>query len=471
MALFILYNNPYNIDMTLKELRISKGIKQETASKICHVPLRTYKRYENDASYEGSFKYNQMYELINNCLSIEENKISNKSLKIAIAGIGYVGLSLAVLLSQDNEVTITDIIKDKIDLVNQKKSPFSDSDIEHYLKNKKLHLLATYSDEKAYEDKDIVIIATPTDFNPLTNSFNTNAVTSVIELVNNVNKSALVVIKSTIPIGFTKEMRERYPKLNIVFSPEFLREGRALYDNLYPSRIIVGSDHLTNKVKVFGNLLERHAKNLNKTIYMSSSEAEAVKLFSNAYLAMRVAYFNELDSYAKKKGLDTANIIKGMSRDSRIGDYYNNPSFGYGGYCLPKDSEQLQNSFIDIPNNNLIKAIVDSNQSRKEYIADDIINEAITISGKSKEDIVIGIYSLAMKSGSDNYRSSASVDVMNLLIDKGVKVIVFDKNYQKSVANLEYFKQNSDLIITNRYNDALKDVKEKVYTRDIYTRD
>ena len=457
--------------MNLKEIRISKGLTQLEASKIVLIPLRTYKRYENDESYQKSFKYEQIIKVLSDYSDKPDKKEASKQLKIAIAGIGYVGLSLGVLLSEKNEVTITDVIKDKIDDINHKKSPFVDKDISYYFKHKSLNIHAEESNEEAYKNKDIVIVATPTNFDPNTNCFDTSSVLSVIDMVNKVNKNALVVIKSTIPIGFTDEMKNKYPKLNIVFSPEFLREGNALHDNLYPSRIIVGCDKVTKKVKTFANLLENNALNMNKTIFMTSSEAEAVKLFSNAYLAMRVAYFNELDSYAKNKGLKTSNIIKGMSRDNRIGDYYNNPSFGYGGYCLPKDSAQLQNSFVDIPNNNLIKAIVDSNQSRKEYIASDIIKEAIRMSHKDKKDIVIGIYSLAMKTGSDNYRSSASIDVMNLLKQNNVKVIVFDKNYKDSVKDLETFKKQSDLIITNRYSDELNDVKEKVYTRDIYTRD
>ena len=455
--------------MNLKELRISKGLTQSDASKITKIPLRTYKRYENDLSYSSTFKYQQIYQLIKNYGSGSQNKHVNKY-RIAIAGIGYVGLSLAVLLSQNHDVVITDIIKEKIDLVNEKKSPFVDKDISYYLSHKKLHLEAAYSDKESYKDKDIVIIATPTNFDVLTNSFDTSAVISIIGLVNEVNPKALIVIKSTIPIGFCEEMQQKYPKLQIVFSPEFLREGQALHDNLYPSRIIIGSDHLTPIVKEFASILEKSALNMNKTIFMGTKEAEAVKLFSNAYLAMRVAYFNELDSYAKENDINTLDVIKGMSRDERIGDYYNNPSFGYGGYCLPKDSEQLQNSFIDIPNNNLIKAIVESNKTRKEYIAEDIINTAINISHKKKEDIVIGIYSLAMKLGSDNYRSSSSVDVMNILLDKGINIIIYDKNYPDSENDINIFKKKADLIITNRYNHNLDDVRDKVYTRDIYMR-
>ena len=457
--------------MNLKELRISKGLTQTSASKIVNVPLRTYKRYENDLSLEKSFKYKEIYKIIKEQNKSNIHKIKTKSYKIAVAGIGYVGLSLGVLLSQNNDVTLTDIIVEKIELVNARRCPFHDSLISDYLINKNLRISATYSEEDAYKDKDIVIIATPTDFDPTTNSFNVDNVVAVLDMVNKVNKTALVVIKSTIPISFTDEMKELFPKLNIIFSPEFSREGLALYDNLYPSRIIIGCHKVTKRVERFAQLLENGALNMNKALFMSPSEAEAVKLFSNAYLAMRVAFFNELDSYAKNKDLNTANIIKGMSRDERIGDYYNNPSFGYGGYCLPKDSEQLQSSFIDIPNNNLIKAIVDSNQTRKEFIADDIINTATLLSKKYKDNLVIGIYSLAMKSGSDNYRSSASVDIMNILLAKGVRVVVYDKSYQSGVESLEDLKEISDLIITNRYAKELSDVSNKLYTRDIYQRD
>lgn len=458
--------------MNLKELRKQKGLSQEEASKIVVVPLRTYKRYENDSSYESSFKYKQIYEIICQYTSKKKRrKARSCKLRIAVAGIGYVGLSLAALLSIDNEVTITDVIKEKIDLVNKNVSPFRDKYLEEYLLTKKHHLSAAPSTEEAYKDKDIVIIATPTDFDVKTNSFNVDNVISVIETVYRVNRDALIVIKSTIPIGFTQQIIAKYPGIAVIFSPEFLREGHALHDNLYPSRIIIGTDVNDKKVEVFASLLESCALNMNKAIYMSSSEAEAVKLFSNAYLAMRVAYFNELDSYAKTKGLNTANIIKGMSRDSRIGDYYNNPSFGYGGYCLPKDSEQLQSSFIDIPNNNLIKAIVDSNQTRKHFIAKDIIQEAMIKSGKSKEKLVVGIYSLAMKTGSDNYRSSASVDILNILKEENVKVVVFDPNYSESINNIDEFKQISDLIVANRMSKKLNDVKQKVYSRDIYLRD
>ena len=457
--------------MKLKELRISKGLTQEEASKISHVSLRSYKRYENDSNYLNSLKYNVVYNAINEVNKNNKQTIHHKSYQIAVAGIGYVGLSLATLLSKDNDVTITDILTNKIEQINHRVVPFKDNDIEEYFAKHKLNLKATFSDNNAYIDKDFIIIATPTDFDNKTNAFNESSVLNVLSMINEVNQKALVIIKSTVSIGFTERVNKEFPKLNIIFSPEFLKEGHALHDNLYPTRIIIGTKRITKKVKIFASLLEKHALNYQKVIYMSPSEAEAVKLFSNAYLAMRVAYFNELDSYAKVKGLNTANIIMGMSRDNRIGDYYNNPSFGYGGYCLPKDSEQLQSSFIDIPNNNLIKAIVESNKTRKSFIVEDVIKEAIKLTHKDIKDITIGIYRLAMKSGSDNYRSSSSLDVMNELIKQGVKVIVYDLNYPHSITNLEVFKKQSDFIITNRYDLKLDDVKDKVYSRDIYKRD
>ena len=456
--------------MNLKELRISKGLKQESASKIAGVPLRTYKRYENDSKYENTFKYNQIFNLIKNS-NFSRKTNSPKRVKILVAGIGYVGLSLATLLAVNNEVTIIDLIKEKVDLVNKKKCPFEDKEISKYLSKKSLNLKAEINSDESFKNKDIIIVATPTDFDSQTQTFNTQHVLSVIEQSYRINKKALIVIKSTIPVGFTGEIEKKYSEINIIFSPEFLREGHALFDNLYPSRIIIGVNKINEKVRLFAGLLENAAKNYNKAIYMSSSDAEATKLFSNAYLAMRVAYFNELDTYAKIKGLNTRNIIKGMGRDNRIGDYYNNPSFGYGGYCLPKDSEQLQSSFIDIPNNNLIKAIVESNQTRKDFIVQDAIIEAIKRSRKPINEITIGIYSLAMKSGSDNARSSASVDIMNALLEQGIRVIVYDKNFDDSVKNLNTFISESDLIIANRYSKELDSHKEKVYTRDLYSKD
>lgn len=458
--------------MTLKELRISKGLSQIEASKLLDIPLRTYKRLESDDSSSTSFKYKHAFSNLKEyTTNNKKEKIKQKSHMIAIAGIGYVGLSLGVLLSQHNKVIMVDIIQEKVDLVNNHKSPFKDALIEEYLANKKLSISATTSQE-AYKEADIVIVATPTNFDDQTNNFDTSSVEQVIKDVNAINPHTLIVIKSTIPIGFTKLMTEKYPKLSIIFSPEFLREGNALYDNLYPSRIIIGCDNYKEqKVKEFAKLLENSAQNLNKTIFMSPMEAEATKLFSNAYLAMRVAYFNELDSYALSHNLNTENIIKGMSRDPRIGDYYNNPSFGYGGYCLPKDSAQLSSSFVGIANSNLIRALLISNKTRKEFIADKVIEYAVNKTNKKKENITIGIYKLAMKANSDNYRSSSSLDIYNILINKDIKVIIYDNTYPKSIDNFDDFINQSDIIITNRMYKELMPYKDKIFTRDIYKRD
>ena len=456
--------------MTLKELRKSKGLTQLEASKLTDIPLRTYKRIELDNKVD-SFKYKNALSILKrySYISKNNNKISKHSYKIAIAGIGYVGLSLAILLSQDNEVTLVDILQSKVDLINKHISPIKDNLIEEYLSNKKLNISATTNID-IYKDVDMVIIATPTNFDEKTNNFDTSSVIEVIDIVNKINPNALIIIKSTIPIGFTESVNKKYSN-DIIFSPEFLREGYALYDNLYPSRIIIGGDNKNKKVLAFSRLLEEHALNLNKAVYMTATEAEAVKLFSNAYLAMRVAYFNELDSYALTHNLDTKNIIKGIGLDPRIGDYYNNPSFGYGGYCLPKDSAQLSSSFIGIANSNLIRAILISNQTRKEFIADEIIRFAIDKTNKDIKDITIGIYKLAMKSNSDNYRSSSSLDIYNLLITKGIKVIIYDKSYLDSVNSFDDFIKQSDVIISNRMYKELSPYKDITFTRDIYKRD
>lgn len=457
--------------MNLKQLRISKKLSQEDASKLVKIPLRTYKRIESSGDSDN-FKYVNSFNIIKNYKAISSSKvkkINNK--KIAIAGIGYVGFSLGVLLSQDNDVTMVDLLKEKVNLVNKKQTPFRDALIEEYLSTKKLNLKAKISSASVYKNKDIIIIATPTNFDDKTNQFDTNSVEKVVSLIEKVNKDALIVIKSTVPIGFTKNIQNKYPTLNIVFSPEFLREGHALYDNLYPSRIIIGVDLYNKKVTEFAYLLETHTRSLTKTIYMLSNEAEAVKLFSNAYLAMRVAYFNELDSYAMSHGLNTENIIKGVSLDNRIGDYYNNPSFGYGGYCLPKDSAQLSSSFVGIANSNLIKAILNSNKTRKEFIAEKIVEKIIEITKNTgKTQPKIGIYRLTMKTNSDNFRSSSSLDILNLLIDKGYDVTVYEPTLNEEII-FEKFVSESDIIITNRMYKELIPFKEKVFTRDIYKRD
>ena len=463
--------------MNLKDIRISKELTQLEASLICSVSLRTYKRLELDAKYKETDKYKDALELLGKYKNTDNSRLTSKT--ITVIGLGYVGLSIAVLLAQHNKVYAVDISKEKIDLIKKKECPFIDQDISTFLKNKSLHLIPTIEFDESIKESEFVVIATPTNYDSKTNKFDTSTVEDVIKKIHQINPKVWIVIKSTVGVGFTRSVVDQYKHERILFSPEFLREGKALHDNLYPSRIVVGvvkRDRVhINKAKQFAYLLKNGSLKDNVEIsVVGSSEAESIKLFSNTYLAFRVAYFNELDSFAMNKGLNTSEIINGVCGDPRIGDYYNNPSFGYGGYCLPKDTKQLKSNFENVPEK-LISAIIDSNESRAKFLASDILLKAHQ-SGFDKP--IIGIYRLTMKSNSDNYRESSVLNIIQELKNKGVDIIIYepimkDKSIHdcKVINNINTFKQLSDIIIVNRYSSLLDDVKNKIYTRDLYRRD
>lgn len=406
-------------------------------------------------------------------------------MKIAVAGTGYVGLSLAVLLAQENEVTAVDVVREKVDMINNRRSPIRDVEIEEFLSNRQLGLVATMDGAKAYELADLVVIATPTNYDSEKNFFDTSCVEQVVDLVLQVNPEATMVIKSTVPVGYTEGLVERFPQGRFLFSPEFLREGKALYDNLYPSRIIVGvpsssayAEDLWAEARVFADLLSSAAEKVDiATLIMPSTEAEAVKLFANTYLALRVAYFNELDTYASMRGLDASRIIEGVGLDPRIGNHYNNPSFGYGGYCLPKDTKQLLANYRDVPQN-LIEAIVESNRTRKDFIASEIIRMVDELRAGSGAVPVVGVYRLTMKAGSDNFRQSSIQGIMRRIKERGIATLVYEPTLNEPdfygsevIHDLDEFKERCGLIVANRWEDELKDVSEKVYTRDLFRRD
>lgn len=465
LALFvvILLFVKYNIAMTLKELRIQKEITQNEASKFLNIPLRSYKRYETDKSYEGTIKYKFLFEsLLKYKNQIAKTKIVKKP-NVVIAGIGYVGLSNGVLLAKKANVSFIDISQEKIKQINNKISPLRNKDFVNAVKNS--NFKAT-DDIYSYKNADIVIVATPTNLDPSANTLDIFSVESVIRTVRQINSKCLIVIKSTVPAGFTKRMISTLDS-NIIFCPEFLREEHAYEDVFYPSRLIIGADSQSKRIEKFENLLESSIKNGEKVIYMSTLEAETTKLFSNAYLAMRVAFFNELDSFALSNKISSENIIKGLGKDVRIGDIYNSPSFMFEGICLPKDTIELANEIKEIQNNQLITSITKSNENRLEFITREIIERAKEISGKNESDVVVGIYNLHTLKYGSGYKTSSSLRLMNNLKDRKIKVVTFDEHYEKSIKNFDEFVNASDIIVSNENHKELKKIKKKLFVRAI----